>query len=222
MYRSILVPLDGSVFGEHALPLALRLARQSGATLQIVHVHVTPAPLYVEGAPAYDAEVDAAVRKGEQTYLDRIVERMSKGPVQAALLEGPIGQALEERVVKTGVSVVVMTTHGRGMLARAWLGSVADELMRRLPVPVLVVRPNDAKVDPAKEPGIRRICIALDGSEHSERIVGAAAELGSLLGAEYTLVQVIKPAVLGQHNPAAMNPGFDPWLMQQLQAGHEG
>src|SRR5205807_96182 len=87
---------------------------------------------------------------------------------------------------------------------------------------VLVVRPNDAKVDPAKEPGIRRICIALDGPEHSERIVGAAAELGSLLGAEYTLVQVIKPAVLGQHNPAAMNPGFDPWLMQQLQAGHEG
>src|SRR5260370_5209483 len=98
MYRSILVPLDGSSFGEHALPLALRLARQSGAALQIVHVHGSPAPLYAEGDPAYSAEVDAAMRKSEQAYLDRILERLanrSRTPVQAALLEGPIGEALE-------------------------------------------------------------------------------------------------------------------------------
>jgi nucleotide-binding universal stress UspA family protein len=225
MYRSILVPLDGSSFGEHALPLALRLARQSGAGLQIVHVHGSPAPLYAEGDPTYSAEVDAAMRKNEQAYLDRIVERlasMSRTPVQAALLEGPIGEALEERVRQTNVSLVVLTTHGHGLLARAWLGSVADELVRRLPVPVLALRPNDAKVDLAREAGVRRICIALDGSEHSERIVGPALELGCLLGAEYTLVQVIKPDVLGQHDAAATNQGLDPWLMQQLQEGHEG
>jgi nucleotide-binding universal stress UspA family protein len=225
MYRSILVPLDGSSFGEHALPLALRLAQQSGAALQIVHVHGSSAPLYAAGDPAYSAEVDAAMRKSEQAYLDRIAERlanMSRTPVQAALLEGPIGEALEECVRKTNVSLVVLTTHGHGLLARAWLGSVADELVRRLPVPVLTIRPNDAKVDLVKEAGLRRICIALDGSEHSERIVGPTLELGCLLGAEYALVQVIKPAVLDQHDAAATNQGLDPWLMQQLQEGHEG
>ena len=42
MYRSILVPLDGSVFAEHALPVALAIARRSAATLQIARVHVAP------------------------------------------------------------------------------------------------------------------------------------------------------------------------------------
>src|SRR5262249_30206615 len=38
-YRSLLVPLDGSPFGEHALPLALGIARRSGADVRLVHAH---------------------------------------------------------------------------------------------------------------------------------------------------------------------------------------
>ena len=53
MYRTILVPLDGSVFGEHALPLALGIARRSSATVQLVHV-CTPPPYanLADGLPA--------------------------------------------------------------------------------------------------------------------------------------------------------------------------
>jgi hypothetical protein len=42
MYRNIMVPLDGSTVGEHALPHALRIARRGGATLHLVHVHFNP------------------------------------------------------------------------------------------------------------------------------------------------------------------------------------
>ncbi len=44
MYHSILVPLDGSPFGEHALPYAFDIARRTGAQLHLAHVYDTPPP----------------------------------------------------------------------------------------------------------------------------------------------------------------------------------
>jgi nucleotide-binding universal stress UspA family protein len=225
MYHSILVPVDGSNFAEHALPLALQLARQAQAGVQIVRVHTVLAPLYAETVLVYDAALDASIRKDEQAYLDNLVERLkriSKVPVTAALVEeGPIGEALTDHAVACGMDLVVMTTHGRGPLARAWLGSVADQLVRQMPVPILLVRPGDGKVDLAQEPRPQRMLIALDGSELSEQIIKPALAMASLLGTDVTLLRVIKPAIVGQGDPLAMAGGFDPWLMQQLQETHE-
>ena len=65
MYRGIMVPLDGSSFGEHALPLALSLARSSGACLHLVHVHVAVVPLFVDAMPALEDTLDTENRAGE-------------------------------------------------------------------------------------------------------------------------------------------------------------
>lgn len=54
MIRSILVPLDGSPFGEHALPLALAIAAKAGAEVQVVHVHVPLAPQYAGHRPTFE------------------------------------------------------------------------------------------------------------------------------------------------------------------------
>ena len=55
MYQSILVPLDGSHFSEHALPIAGELARRAGATLRLVHIHTLSAsPIYEGGQPVID------------------------------------------------------------------------------------------------------------------------------------------------------------------------
>jgi nucleotide-binding universal stress UspA family protein len=56
MYRTILVPLDGSAFGEQALPVALGIARRAGATVRLAHVHVVEQPAYInEPATSGDA-----------------------------------------------------------------------------------------------------------------------------------------------------------------------
>jgi nucleotide-binding universal stress UspA family protein len=223
MYRSILVPLDGSAFGEHALPLAIKLANGAGATLQVVHVHVPPAPLYSEAVLSYAPALEKSLRDNEQAYLDKVVERIkaaSTASALAALLDGPIEEALEDRAKSTQVDLIVMTTHGRGTLARAWLGSVADELVRHLTMPIVVVRPHDGKIDLARDPGPKHILIALDGSTLSEQIVAHALTLGALWGAEYTLLRVIEPAVLGQYDTVLPYGGFDPWLAEQLEARH--
>src|SRR5260370_16620054 len=94
---------------------------------------------------------------------------------------------------------MVMTPHGRGPLARFWLGSVADELVRHAPAPILLVRPQEEKHDEpgkSKEPIFRKILVCLDGSELSESIVEKAVPLACLMESEISLVRVIQPMVV--------------------------
>src|SRR5262249_38427954 len=155
---------------EHALPLAISIARRSGAGLVLAHVHTSLAAVYPESGVPYDEDLDAVLRRREEDYLAKVVQRIREvSPVQvnSVLLEGPIAAALEQRAAAVEADLLVMTTHGRGPLVRSWLGSVADELVRRAPVPVLVVRPHEARLDLAQEVSLRRMLIALDGSELS-------------------------------------------------------
>ena len=77
MYSSLLVPLDGSDFGEHALPLALSLARRLGAALQVVHVHVPLWGVYGELGGSYDETTDRVLRDRDRAYLDAVVQRLA-------------------------------------------------------------------------------------------------------------------------------------------------
>jgi nucleotide-binding universal stress UspA family protein len=202
MFRSILVPLDGSKFGEHALPFALKIARRTGARLQLAHVHVPLAPVIGEGVIAYDVRLDEELQKDERAYLEKLVPRLaevSPVPISSVLLEGEIADELEAQVTGSDVDLVVMTTHGRGTLARSWLGSVADQLVRRAPVPVLLIRPHEALRDLTEEPPLKNVLIPLDGSELAEQILEPATALAASWGAEFSLVRVIKPAVLGNY-----------------------
>jgi len=83
----------------------------------------------------------------------------------------------------------VMTTHGRGGLSRLWLGSVADRMLRRLDVPVLLLHPREV-AHPAE---FRRIFVALDG-EIEEPVVDAALALGGPdPPARYVFTRVVEP-----------------------------
>ena len=70
--------------------------------------------------------------------------------------------------------LVVMTTHGRGGLERIWLGSVADEIIRRAHVPVLLIRSTAEDATPRSIGDWRRVVIALAGNEADERVIDAA------------------------------------------------
>ena len=98
MIRSLLVPLDGSSFGEHALPLAASLARAANATLHLVHVHQVVPPATVAGVAVMDA-LDLHLRQDEQAYLADVTRRLGeKGPLQvkSALIEGEVAAALKQ------------------------------------------------------------------------------------------------------------------------------
>ncbi len=224
MYRSLLVPLDGSTFGEHVLPFALSIARRAGAAVQFVHVHVPLAPLYFESVPTFDSALDARAREQENAYLETMVKHLagtSTVPVSAKLLEGSVADAVHEHALAAGTDLVVMTTHGRGRLSRFWLGSVADELVRRLSMPLLLVRPQETPPNLATEPILRQMLILLDGSAFAEQILTPATELGGLMQAEYTLLRVVQPMPLIGYDPSGFGLGgmaMPSWQQAQREA----
>jgi nucleotide-binding universal stress UspA family protein len=113
--------------------------------------------------------------------------------VTAALLEGSVAETLDRYVAGNGVELVVMTTHGRGGLSRVWLGSVADKLVRRLTVPVLLMRPSEDTKKPVTDIVFRRILIPLDGSAKAEAALEPALALGTVGDAQYLLLRVVEP-----------------------------
>jgi nucleotide-binding universal stress UspA family protein len=224
MYRSIVVPLDGSLFGEQALPFAVDVARRSAANLQVVHVSVPLADMYTEAWPGFESTVNPALRRRGESYLDCIVRRLEPVvgrdvTVTSALLEGSISEVLQEYVVATRAELVVMTTHGRGPLARAWLGSVADGLIRRLSVPLFLVRPREVPVALNMEVPLRHVLIPLDGSSLAEDILEPAVGFGGLQGAEYTLLRVISPLIPWNYSGYTPAAAYED-LLAQLEQLH--
>ena len=87
-----------------------------------------------------------------------------------------------------------MTTHGRGALGRWAFGSVADQVTRRSPVPVLVVRPAETVEEAA--PAIQRLVVPLDGSTLAEEAVPVAQSLAQRLNVPVHLLTAIDVASL--------------------------
>jgi nucleotide-binding universal stress UspA family protein len=197
MAASILVPLDGSSFGEHALPIALGIAGRTGARVHLVHCHEPPLPpVYPLGPVAYDARLDRELRDQEASYLARIAGTCLTRcgvPVRTALLNAPAVPTLVAYAAEMAVDLIVMTTHGRGGISRAWLGSVADALVRRTSIPVLLLRPREGELVLECEPRTARMLVPLDGSLLSEGILDPAATLAQLSNARVTLLQTVLP-----------------------------
>ena len=205
MYRSILVPLDGSPSAEFAVPVAQGIARRTGGGVHLVHVHMplSAAQTAWTAAPSYYDDWEVEAKGQEEDYLSSLPRRFpdeGKITVDHRLAEGSVVETLVRCVGETSTDLIVMTTHGRGPLARAWLGSVADGVVRRSSVPVLLLRPT-ADPEPMGERLFRNILIALDGSALSEQILDHAASLGCLVAARYTLTRVVSPMLLTGYAP---------------------
>src|SRR5262245_59648445 len=152
MYRNLLVPLDGSPFSEQALPFACGIAQRSGAVLHLVHVHTRSDTISIEGMPVVDADLHALGREHERTYLAQVRDRLLSSVKLSVISanpdnDGSVAGTLARYVAAHQIGLVVMATHGRGGLARAWLGSVADALVRCSPAPLVLLRPGTGVPD---------------------------------------------------------------------------
>jgi nucleotide-binding universal stress UspA family protein len=101
-----------------------------------------------------------------------------------------------------GADLIVMTSHGRTSFSRAWLGSVADAVVREGGVPVLVLRPVDnAKQISEGAPLFRRLLVPLDGSQTSAAILGPAAALARSANGVLVLARIVVPVPLCIYEP---------------------
>ena len=203
MYRLILVPLDASAASERALPWATSIASAAGCPLRLVRV-VTPAPALgteLYGAMLLDAKAMEELRREGERSLRGLADQVAGRTglrVTPAVLDDGLPDALAEYVSESGADLVVMTTHDRGRLERLLLGSVAESIVRRISVPVLLVRADEDAPVADQPPALGHLLIPLDGSEFASAVVPHAATLAALTRAEVTLLGVVDPVLAAE------------------------
>jgi nucleotide-binding universal stress UspA family protein len=84
------------------------------------------------------------------------------------------------------------------------MGSIADELVRHLPMPVLLTRPGEGPPNLTREPALDHLLLALDGTAIAEKMIGPMVDLAALLGAEVTLVRALQPALPFTYHPEGL------------------
>ncbi len=188
MYRTIVVPVDGSSFAEFAFPVARTLAASADGSLELVMVQ-DPVPPFAFGEWVKEPQ------EWREEYLENAADRIAlagNGRIGRTLRVGSVPGELEAYVREVEPDLLVMATHGRGPLSRFWLGSVADYMIRHASCPVLLVRPEeDEEPDLDREVRFEHVLVPLDGSVRAEAILDHAYELGEPFDARYTLVRVV-------------------------------
>ena len=141
MYKSILLPLDGSPLAENALPHAIAIAERFQAELVLLRVLIPlPRGQTTKEAALLRAEKETAGFVRE--YMERIaVSVQERGiTVQLIVIGGRPHTEIIQYAESNHIDLIVMCTRGESGLSRWLIGSVSDRVMRGANVPVLMVR----------------------------------------------------------------------------------
>ena len=220
-----MVPLDGFATSERALAPAIRLARDTGARLHLVHV-IDPIkfPPYAPAVPTAEwwngGAIDAA-----KDYLDRLrLQLLLECGVEGSgtVLQGLIAPSLLHEAEQIDADLIVMTTHQRSPVQRLFVGSVAHEVARSSLCPVLFMRAAEVIPEERAQDTFKHILVPIDGSPHSETILPFARDIARVDKGQVTLLHVVMstaaiPMVSGGFVPSSIMERVDP--AAELHAG---
>jgi len=140
--RKVLVGTDFSETSDRALDYALRLVDMSGGTLVVLHACEVPVVAASAEQIATAGDLMGTVTRAAQAALEhrREIATSRGAKVETILREGPPAATLVDVARELRCDLVVVGTHGRRGLERAFLGSVAEQVVRRSEAPVVTVR----------------------------------------------------------------------------------
>lgn len=184
MYEQILVPLDGSAPSESALGAAVVLAQHFGSRLILLHLVERDAPSEVHHERHLQSEADA------RKYLSEVAHRLPAS-INADMhvhteIVSHVGAAIALHAVEEyHPDLIVMATHGADNLQGLVFGSIAEAVVNRSTVPLLLINPEE----PLSQ--IHRILLPLDPDSIHDDGKDAAEALAAKLGARVDLLSVI-------------------------------
>jgi nucleotide-binding universal stress UspA family protein len=142
--KTLLLAHDFNATSELALDTAIELARKLSAKLVVAHVYSVPVYSFPEGSSLIPSAEDAArIADAAQRSLDQVLARRrdtSGVEISGVLRAGVPDEEICRLAEEIGADMIVIGTHGRGAVARALLGSVAQKVVRSAKVPVLSIR----------------------------------------------------------------------------------
>jgi nucleotide-binding universal stress UspA family protein len=190
MAKKVLVPVDFSEHTSATVSHAAALAKQLGAELHLLHVWEVPEFVPPEAIPATgEGSLPALVEASAKTHLRSFNDQLTASGIAVAgatTEQGTPSRAIIDAARSGGFDLVVLGTHGRTGLAHAFIGSVAERVIRHGTVPVLTLTPEAAR----RAPRMRRILVPVDYSDCSGAALKHAREVASTLGAELDVVHV--------------------------------
>jgi nucleotide-binding universal stress UspA family protein len=181
MFERILIPLDGSVMAEKVLPQVRRILHYVDAEIILVRAAV---PMPFENGVVLAPDDLATAR----SYLQRIGDEMSGASVKLAARGSTAASLILTVAEEEKVSLIAMATHGQRGLKRVLLGSVAESVLRKSPVPVLAVRPFALHEEHRP---FRNILVPVEKGGG----IGPAEDLARLFDARLLLLRILDDAV---------------------------
>jgi nucleotide-binding universal stress UspA family protein len=149
MYARILVPVDGSAASARGLDEAIDLARHLKARMRRVHVVEPWVMVTPETIPVTVHNVAEIIRNNGAALLKECENKVPKANIEvdAELIETmgtSVGECIVKKAKEVDADLIICGTHGRRGIRRLLMGSDAEHIVRRAPVPVLLVHQESA------------------------------------------------------------------------------
>jgi nucleotide-binding universal stress UspA family protein len=143
--RHILVPTDFTETSDRGLDYAIALAERLDARVTVMHAYEIPVVGFPDGAMVATADIAQRLAEGSKAALAAVVQkRAGRVPLATVLREGVAYEEIRKVADELSVDLIVIGTHGRRGIARALLGSVAENVIRTGTRPVLTIHgPRD-------------------------------------------------------------------------------
>jgi nucleotide-binding universal stress UspA family protein len=181
MYRTILVPLDGSDLAAGAIATARALARRFDAAIHTI------------GVAAIDVEIDEL-----RSHAAKALGVPVDDPSVHVVVGDDVAGAIRARAARLESCLVCLSTHGLGRVEGAMLGSVARDVLEQGHEPVVAVGPRVALGDHGPVPSplldVDHLVACVDGTPDSEGVIPVAAAWAAALRMRLTIVTVAEPS----------------------------
>lgn len=211
MFQRILLPLDGSARAERAIPVAARLARASGGSLILVRVVSKASDFFLASQPTLAQHILKEDFAQAEQYLADIADSAELQDIclETAVRFGPVVSTILTLADDCEADLIVLCSHGYSGLMRRIMGSVAEQLARYAPAPLLVLRENGPLPGERREDHRLRALVPLDGSEQAEAVLEPTAHLLAALADQAQapnvlhLLRVVQP-VMANSEPGGL------------------
>lgn len=190
-FRKILFPLDYSVPCDAVVPYVKDMMARFSADLTLVHAYNSDA-LAHSGLPATKSNLAEESRTYEETRLRQYAQQTFPGlHVEYFAEAGEPGTVIDKIVQHQGTDLVMLPTHGRGVIRRFLLGSVVAKVLHDVSA-VVWTGTGSAILDHKSALPYKSVLCAVDEDDEAEAVLKAAAAFACTYGAQLWLVHVVE------------------------------
>jgi nucleotide-binding universal stress UspA family protein len=203
MFDPVLVPLDGSLLAECALPHAVAIARAFDA--KVVLLRVLEKNLASEKTQLFDLVNWQINKTGAKLYLEKTGARLQKAGlrIETTVLEGLVAESITEFAQSQGMKLIILSSHGRSGLSQWGISSVTQKIIFSAPTSMLIIRAHQPPSSELIEGQYKRIMVPLDGSRRAENVLPMVTLLARFHKTWIHVVHVVKTPEMARQMPLA-------------------